>query len=197
MQGKLIILSAPSGSGKTSIVKHLLAQPLPLAFSISATSRTKRDGERENIDYYFITPANFKKKIREGAFVEWEEVYQDCFYGTLKSEIERIWAEGKTVVLDMDVVGGMNVKEMYENQALSIFIKAPDMETLTERLKGRGTETEKSLQKRIEKANFELSFADRFDVIVLNDCFEEACREILEIVTKFIKTTIIEKNTKN
>jgi guanylate kinase len=187
MQEKLIILSAPSGSGKTSIVKYLLAQPLPLAFSISATSREKREGERENIDYYFITSQDFKRKIEEQAFVEWEEVYQGCFYGTLKSEIERIWTKGKTVVLDMDVVGGMNVKKKYGNQALSIFIKTPDMETLTERLKGRGTETEKSLQKRIEKAHFELSFADQFDVIVVNDCLEDACNEILEVVKKFIE----------
>ena len=186
MQGKLIILSAPSGSGKTSMVKHLLAQSLPLAFSISATSRAKRNGERENIDYYFITPEEFKKKIKEGAFVEWEEVYQGCFYGTLKSEIERIWAEGKTAVLDMDVIGGLNVKQIYGNQALSIFLKAPNMETLKERLKGRGTENEDSLQKRIDKANFELSFADKFDVIVVNDCFDNACREVLDIATKFV-----------
>ena len=187
MQGKLIILSAPSGSGKTSIVKHLLDQHLPLSFSISATSRTKREGERENLDYYFITLEDFKNKIEEKAFVEWEEVYQGCFYGTLKSEIERIWAEGKTVVLDMDVVGGVNVKKIYGDQALSIFVKPPDMKTLQERLKGRGTESENSLQQRINKANFELSFANQFDVIVVNDRLEEACKEVLNIVTNFIK----------
>jgi len=186
MQEKLIILSAPSGSGKTSIVKNLLSQDLPLVFSISATSRTKRDGEQENIDYYFITPEDFKKKIKENAFVEWEEVYQGCFYGTLKSEIERIWAERKTAVLDMDVVGGLNVKKMYGNQALSIFIKAPDMKTLTERLERRGTESEDSLQQRINKANFELSFADQFDVIVINDHLENACKEVSKIVSKFL-----------
>jgi len=187
MQEKLIILSAPSGSGKTSIVKKLLEQSLPLAFSISATSRTKRDGEKENIDYYFITPEDFKKKIGEKAFIEWEEVYQGCFYGTLKSEIERIWADRKTVVLDMDVIGGLNVKKMYETKALSIFIKPPDMETLTERLKRRGTESEDSLQQRINKANFELSFANQFDIIIINDHFESACQEVLDVVSNFIK----------
>lgn len=187
MQEKLIILSAPSGSGKTSIVKNILNQHLPLVFSISATSRPKREGERENVDYYFITQEDFKKKIEENAFVEWEEVYQGCFYGTLKSEIERIWAEGKTVVLDMDVVGGLNVKRIYGKQSLSIFVKPPDMETLTERLKGRGTETKKSLQQRINKANFELSFANQFDVIVINDHLDDACLEVLEIVSDFIE----------
>jgi len=187
MQKKLIILSAPSGSGKTSIVKHLLEQHLPLAFSVSATNRTKREGERENVDYYFITSEDFKKKIEENAFVEWEEVYQGCFYGTLKSEIERIWAEGKTVVLDMDVVGGLNVKKIYDSQALAVFIKPPNMETLAERLKGRGTENESSLQQRINKANFELSFAGQFDVIVVNDRLEDACQEVLDIVSDFIE----------
>ncbi len=186
MQGKLIILSAPSGSGKTTIVKYLLDQRLPLEFSVSATSRNRREGETDGVDYYFISSEDFKKKIEENAFVEWEEVYPDCFYGTLKSEMERIWATGKSVILDMDVIGGLNVKKLYGDRALSIFIKPPTLDELWRRLEKRGTENKKTLQQRVEKAEFELSFADKFDAIVINDDLEKADEEVLNIVMAFI-----------
>lgn len=186
MDGKLIILSAPSGAGKTSIVRHLLEQGLPLSFSISATNRPPRENEKEGEDYYFLLLENFKSKIENEEFLEWEEVYPDRFYGTLKSELERIWRKGKHVVFDIDVIGGLNIKKQFGDKALAIFIKPPNADCLRERLEGRGTETEESLNERIAKAEFELSFEDQFDIVVINDHLKVAQEEVVNIVKDFI-----------
>jgi len=184
--GKCIIFSAPSGSGKTTIVKHLLAHNINLGFSISACTRDKRGRNEENgKDYYFFTPDEFKEKIKENAFVEWEEVYTGAYYGTLKSEIERNWAEGKHVVFDVDVQGGLNLKKYYGDKALAIYVKAPDMETIEQRLRNRGTETEESVSKRLFKVNFEMSFMDQFDTILINDKLEETLEKAQEIFEEF------------
>ena len=178
MEGKLIIFSAPSGSGKTTIVKQLLANNPNLGFSISACTRDKRGrAETDGQDYYFLTPDEFRQKINEDAFVEWEEVYPGAYYGTLKSEIERIWASGKHVIFDVDVKGGLALKNYYQERALAVFVKVPSLEVLEERLRARGTETEESLSKRINKMKFEWSFQDKFDVILLNDQLEDAVLE--------------------
>ncbi|MDL2327016.1 guanylate kinase [Bacteroidales bacterium OttesenSCG-928-A14] len=187
MDGKLIILSAPSGAGKTTIVKYLLAQGLPIAFSISATNRLPRDKEKEGVDYYFLSTNDFRDRVENGDFLEWEEVYPGRYYGTLKSEVERIWATGKHVVFDIDVLGGLNIKRQFGNQALAIFITPPNVECLRSRLQTRGTEDEASLNERIAKAEFELSFENQFDVAVVNDCLEEAREKVVDIVKDFIK----------
>ncbi|MEY4647039.1 MAG: hypothetical protein RIQ98_875, partial [Bacteroidota bacterium] len=175
MEGKLIIFSAPSGSGKTTIVKQLLENNANLGFSISACTRDKRGrSEANGQDYYFMTPDEFRQKIEEDAFVEWEEVYPGAYYGTLKSEIERIWASGKHVIFDVDVKGGLALKNYYKERALSVFVKVPTLEMLEDRLRARGTETEESLSKRIFKMKFEWSFQDKFDVILVNDKLEDA-----------------------
>jgi guanylate kinase len=178
LEGKLIIFSAPSGSGKTTIVKQLLANNPNLGFSISACTRDKRGrAETDGQDYYFLTPDEFREKINEGAFVEWEEVYPGSYYGTLKSEIERIWASGKHVIFDVDVRGGLALKQYYKERALAVFVKVPSLDILEERLRSRGTETEESLSKRIFKMKFEWAFQDKFDVILVNDVLEIAVQE--------------------
>ncbi|MFC2175422.1 guanylate kinase [Bacteroidota bacterium] len=186
-EGKVIIFSAPSGSGKTTIVQHLLSLPeLKLAFSVSATSRDKRLNEQHGKDYYFLTPEIFRQKIEQGDFLEWEEVYKNQFYGTLRSEIERIHAEGKTVVFDVDVVGGINIKKQFGQQALAIFVKPPSIAELEKRLRSRGSETEESLAKRVGKAEEEMAYANKFDVILINDDLEVAKEEARQLILDFI-----------
>ena len=185
--GKAIIFSAPSGSGKTTIVKHLLNTNPRLGFSISACTRDKRGRDEQNgKDYYFLTPAEFKRRIDQGAFVEWEEVYEGNFYGTLKEEIQRIWDEGKTVIFDVDVKGGLHLKEYFGDNALAIFVKVPSLDVLTSRLKDRGTESEESLSRRLYKAKFEMSFEDQFDVSLVNDDMEKSFLEAETLVTDFL-----------
>ncbi|GAB3330089.1 guanylate kinase [Larkinella ripae] len=187
MEGKLIIFSAPSGSGKTTIVRHLLAANSNLGFSISACTRDRRGRSEQNgKDYYFLTPEDFKEKIDNDEFVEWEEVYVGAFYGTLKSEIERVWASGKHVLFDVDVQGGLKLKKYYGDKALAIFVKVPDEETLKKRLLARGTETEDSLSKRLFKVHFEMSFQDQFDVILVNDDLEEALQKAQQLTDDFL-----------
>ena len=188
MAGKLIIFSAPSGSGKSTIIRFLLEkQELNLHFSISATSRAPRGTERDGVEYYFLSPDEFRQKIAAGDFLEYEEVYTDKYYGTLKSEVERRLGEGENVVLDVDVVGGCNVKKMYGERALSVFIQPPSIEVLRERLVGRGTDASDVIESRLAKAEYELSFAGRFDVVVVNDRLEEAEAKALEVITQFLK----------
>ncbi|MFN8353407.1 MAG: guanylate kinase [Spirosomataceae bacterium] len=188
MEGKLIIFCAPSGSGKTTIVKHLLSTNNNFGFSISACTRDKRGRSEENgKDYYFLTPTEFKQRIDNDEFVEWEEVYPGAYYGTLKSEIERVWAMGKHVLFDVDVRGGLKLKEYYKDRALAIFVKIPDMKTLEERLRARGTESEDSISRRLFKANFEMSFQDRFDVVLINDDLDKSLKEAQQLVEDFLK----------
>ena len=185
-KGKLIIFSAPSGSGKTTLVHHLLSKPeLKLAFSVSATSREKRPNEVDGKDYYFLTPDEFKSRIEKDDFLEWEEVYENQFYGTLRSEIDRIHAEGNTVIFDVDVVGGLNIKKQYGDDALAVFVQPPSVKELENRLKKRSTESDESLAKRVAKAEEELTFANRFDVIVVNDDLEEAKKNCFKLVSDF------------
>lgn len=186
-QGKLIVFSAPSGSGKTTIVKHLLTKPeLHLDFSISATSRYMRNGEVNGKDYYFISPEDFQQKIAENAFVEYEEVYKDNYYGTLKTEIERIWAQGKHVIFDIDVVGGLNIKQQYPEQTLAIFVSPPSVEELERRLRFRQTETDEKIAMRLAKAEREIARAPEFDVILKNHDLETAKTEAYNLVTNYI-----------
>jgi guanylate kinase len=183
--GKLLIFSAPSGSGKTTIVKQVLKTIPELEFSISACSRQPRINEVDGKDYYFISADEFRRRIENNEFVEWEEVYKDQYYGTLKSELERIWNKNKHVVFDVDVVGGLNIKKQYADNSLSIFIKPPSVEELRTRLKNRGTETEAQIEKRISKAEYELGFADKFDVIIVNDILENAIESTIEKIKEF------------
>jgi guanylate kinase len=186
MAGKAIIFCAPSGSGKTTIVKHLLNTNPDLGFSISASTRDRRGRkEQDGKDYYFLTPEAFKKKIDDDAFIEWEEVYEGNFYGTLKSEIERIWKEGKNVIFDVDVKGGLNLKKYFGDKALAIFVKVPSMEILKERLHDRGTETPESLSRRLFKANFEMSFQDKFDVVLINEELKKSLAEAQKLYDDF------------
>lgn len=185
--GKAFIFSAPSGSGKTTIVKHLISNRSDLGFSISACTRDKRGRSEENgKDYYFLTPDEFKKNIDEGAFIEWEEVYEGNFYGTLKSEIQRIWDSGNHVIFDVDVKGGLNLKKYFGDRALAIFVKVPSMDALTERLKDRGTESEQSLSRRLYKAKFEMSFEDKFDVTLVNDDMQKSFEQAEKLINDFI-----------
>jgi len=185
-QGKAVIVSAPSGAGKTTIVHRLLESGLPLGFSVSVTSRPRRMNEVNGVDYFFLTPDEFMKKVKNGDFIEWEEVYENQYYGTLKSEIERLWQEKKHALFDVDVKGGINLKKYFGARALAIFIKPPSLQILNERLKARGTETEESLKKRMAKAEFELSFAPGFDAVVENDVLEKAVDEVYRLVAGFI-----------
>lgn len=186
--GKLIVFSAPSGSGKTSIVRYLLEQPeLNLEFSVSATSRKLRGSEKNGKDYYFITTKEFKRKIKKEAFAEWEEVYKDNLYGTYKKEIKRIRKKGKNVVFDIDVIGGLNLKELYSEDTLAIFVKPPSVAELEKRLRNRRTDSEEKIQERLAKANKELGFQDQFDVIVVNDNLERARKEAYKLVKQFIE----------
>jgi len=184
--GKLIVISAPSGAGKTSIVHFLLGKTNALSFSVSACSRARRDNETDGIDYHFLTVDEFQKEIKEDSFLEWEEVYKNQYYGTLKSEVERIWKEGKTVIFDVDVVGGLNIKKQYQKECLSIFIMPPSLAVLEERLQKRGSESKESLQKRVAKAKEEIAKRMEFDQVILNDDFEVACMETMEVIQKFI-----------
>ncbi|ARK10045.1 guanylate kinase [Fibrella sp. ES10-3-2-2] len=192
MDGKLIIFSAPSGSGKTTIVRHLLNENTNLGFSISACTRDRRGrAEQNGQDYYFLTPDEFKHKIDAEEFVEWEEVYVGAFYGTLKSEIQRVWDSGKHVLFDVDVKGGLKLKQYYGDRALAVFVKVPDEETLRQRLVGRGTETEDSLSKRLFKVHFEMSFQDQFDVILVNDDLEESYTKAQRLIDNFINEGVV------
>ncbi len=185
-KGKLIIVCAPSGSGKTTIVKSVLPGIPSLEFSVSACSRPPREGEVHGKDYYFLSEEEFRKKIDEGAFLEWEEVYPGSFYGTLKSEVQRIWNEGKHVIFDVDVFGGINIKKQYPDNSLALFIMPPSVEELRARLTGRGTETPESLEKRISKAEYEMGFASGFDATVVNDDLEMAIALTREIMNSFL-----------
>jgi len=187
MVGKLLIFCAPSGSGKSTIVQHLVQLDHNLAFSISATSRQPRAGEVNGREYYFISQDQFRDKIAGNEFVEWEEVYTDQYYGTLRSEVDRIWKSGYHALFDIDVVGGMNLKKTYGTKALSIFVQLPSLEELEKRLRTRGSDTETSLQKRIGKAGYELDFATRFDYILVNDSLETALAEAEKLICDFIK----------
>ena len=186
MAGKLIIFSAPSGSGKSTIINYLLQQSLRLRFSISATSRAPRGTEKNGVEYYFLTPEAFKARIAKGDFLEYEEVYTDKFYGTLKSEVECILNEGDNVIFDVDVVGGCNIKRFYGDRALSVFIQPPSIEELRKRLVGRGTDTPEVIESRIAKAEYELSFADKFDTVVINDNLETAKAKALQVIQAFL-----------
>ncbi len=186
MKGKSIIVCAPSGSGKTTIVNRLLEAIPELSFSISATSRDPREGEKNGVNYYFLSADEFKSRIQADAFLEWEEVYENQFYGTLKSEIERIWSEGKTVIFDVDVEGGVNLKKIFGNRALSVFIRPPSIADLEKRLRGRGTESEESLNKRLSKSERELSYESEFDQTVVNDVLDEASDKTERLVKAFL-----------
>ena len=186
MKGKLIIFSAPSGSGKSTIINYLLQQDLNLHFSISATSRVPRGNEQHGVEYYFLSPEEFKSKIAAGEFLEYEEVYRDKFYGTLKSEVERLLNEGNNVIFDVDVVGGCNIKKYYGDRALSIFVQPPSIEVLRQRLEGRGTDAPEVIDSRVAKAEYELGFACKFDTVIVNDNLEKAQAETLETVKRFI-----------
>ena len=186
--GKAIIFSAPSGSGKTSLVKHLMQHVPQLGFSISACTRDRRGRhEVHGRDYYFLSIEEFKQKIDQDAFVEWEEVYAGNFYGTLKEEVHRILKEGKAVIFDVDVKGGLALKHYFGEQALAIFVKVPSLEVLESRLQDRGTETEETLSRRVYKAKFEMTFEPQFDVTVLNDEFARSSAETIALVTEFLK----------
>lgn len=186
MAGKLIIFSAPSGSGKSTIINYLLTQNLNLHFSISATSRAPRGTEKNGVEYYFLTPEEFRNRIEAGDFLEYEEVYTDKFYGTLKSEVERILSKGDNVIFDVDVVGGCNIKKFYGNRALSVFIQPPSVEELRKRLEGRGTDAPDIIESRIAKAEFELGFANKFDTVIINDDLEQAKAETLLTLQNFL-----------
>ena len=190
MAGKLVIISAPSGAGKTTIVKHLLDSDLNLSFSISATTRTIRGNEIHGIDYFYLPVQEFKKRIENNDLVEWQEVYKDLFYGTLKSEMERIWNEGKHVLFDVDVMGGLNLKNIFGKDAVSIFIMPPSVDELEKRLYNRGTDTPEKIKIRVDKAKEEISLADRFDHIIVNDKLEAAKQEAWNLVNDFLKETL-------
>lgn len=184
--GKVLIFSAPSGSGKTTIVKHLLARFSELEFSISATSRAPRGEERDGVDYYFLDAAEFAARVEAGAFVEWEEVYAETCYGTLRAEIERIWDREHVVVFDVDVVGALNIKKLFGEQALSIFIMPPSVEALRVRLEGRGTDSPEAIERRLAKAEQEIGYAPRFDRVIVNDDLETAYAEAVRVVGDFL-----------
>lgn len=188
-KGKLIIVSAPSGAGKTTLVKHLLASDLNLGFSVSATSRPMRNGETHGKDYYFVSREEFLKFIEHGELLEWQEVYSGSYYGTLKSEVDHLLHAGKHVIFDVDVVGGLNIKKVFGDAALAIFISPPSLEILEKRLKNRRTDSPETIARRMEKALTEMAFAPRFDEIVINDNLEEAKQHIYNLVVKFIKAT--------
>lgn len=184
--GKMVICSAPSGAGKTTLVKHLLSTGLPLQFSVSACTRNPRPGEQHGRDYYFLTPADFREKIKAEAFVEWEEVYPGSYYGTLRSELDRIWKSGNHVLFDIDVAGGINLKKQFPKNSLSIFIQAPSIEILHQRLTNRNTNSDDDIALRVAKAEYETSQANAFDLILVNDRLENAKDEIYCKVKTFL-----------
>jgi guanylate kinase len=186
MVEKAVIVSAPSGAGKSTIVKHLMAELPQLEFSVSACSRPMRPGEVDGRDYHFMSAEQFREHIEACDFLEWEEVYPGNFYGTLRSEIRRIWTMGRIPVFDVDVVGGLNLKRYFKASGVALFIQPPSIEVLTQRLRQRGTDPEESLLKRLGKAEHELSFAPRFDKVVVNDQLEDACREVIRLVKNFL-----------
>lgn len=186
MKGKIIIFSAPSGSGKSTIINYLMQQNLNLAFSISATSRPPRGTEQNGVEYFFLTPEEFRNRIANQEFLEYEEVYKDRFYGTLKEQVEKQLENGQNVVLDVDVKGGCNIKKYYGNRALSIFIQPPSIEELRKRLNGRGTDSPEVIEDRLAKAEFELGFADKFDTVIVNDNLKKAQQEALQILKDFL-----------
>jgi len=190
MVNKAVIISAPSGAGKTTIVRHLLSEFPGLEFSISACSRTKRGKEAEGKDYYFITTDQFRDKISRDEFIEWQEVYPGSYYGTLKSEMDRIWSEGKTPIFDVDVSGGINLKKYFGDTALAIFIQPPSLQELENRLRHRGTENEENIQTRLNKVEKELAFSGKFDRIIVNDEFPSASSKATELVTEFLDSDI-------
>lgn len=186
-ENKIIIIAAPSGAGKTSVVRHLLkTMPDKLAFSISCATRQPRNNEQHGVDYYFISADEFKDRINTNEFAEWEMVYAGKYYGTLKSELQRIWSMQKTPLLDVDVKGGLNVQSQYPKQSLSLFIEPPSIAELEKRLRSRGTETPESLRSRISKASYELTFKNKFDHIIVNDKLERACAEAESLVREFL-----------
>ena len=186
MPGKLIIFSAPSGSGKSTIINYLLTQNLGLAFSVSATSRAPRGNEQDGVEYFFLTPEEFRRRIENNEFLEYEEVYKDRYYGTLKEQVEKQLEKGQNVVFDVDVVGGCNIKSFYGERALSVFIQPPSIEELRHRLEGRGTDAAEVIESRIAKAEYELGFAPRFDRIIVNDDLETAKTEALNTIKEFL-----------
>lgn len=187
MEGKMFIFTAPSGAGKTTIVKHLLSKYDKLGFSVSATTRNKREYEIDGKDYYFLSLEEFKAKVADGDFIEWEEVYPDQYYGTLKSEVDRIWAMGRHLVFDIDVRGALNIKNIYKERCMSVFVRPPSVSTLVERLTQRNTETPESLEKRISKVKKEMSFENCFDIVLVNDLLDISLREAEHIVNTFIQ----------
>ena len=186
MAGKLIIFSAPSGAGKSTLVHYLLGRGLGLEFSVSATSRASRGSEKHGVDYYFLTPDEFRQRIDNQEFIEYEEVYKDCYYGTLRSEIERITSKGNHVIFDVDVKGGLSLKKKFGDDALALFIAPPSIQELLNRLNHRGTDSPEMIEKRIAKADYEMSFATQFDTIVVNDVLERAQNEAEKVIREFI-----------
>lgn len=185
-EGKIVIFSAPSGSGKTTIVKHLLSKGLKLEFSVSACSRAPRGQEKDGVDYHFLTVDEFKKRIDNDEFVEWEEVYAGRFYGTLKSELTRIWGKGNHVLFDVDVKGGVNLKKKFGDNALSVFVMPPSVEELRKRLIGRATDSAEEIEKRVAKAEEEISYANQFDLTIVNDVLDVACQQAYDKVSEFL-----------
>lgn len=186
--GKLIVISAPSGTGKSTLIhEYLMPLGLNFEFSISATCREPRGEEKNGVEYYFISTNDFKNRIAKEEFIEYEEVYPDCYYGTLRSEVDRICSEGKNMIFDIDVAGALNIKKNYQDQALLLFIAPPSIETLRERLTNRQTDTPEMIEKRLAKANYEMSFAEQFDATIVNDDIHQAGKEIQDIVQKFIQ----------
>lgn len=188
MAGKLIIFSAPSGSGKSTIINYLLTQELNLKFSISATSRPPRGTEQNGVEYFFLTPEEFRQRITDGEFLEYEEVYPDRFYGTLKSQVEKQLEAGQNVIFDVDVVGGCHIKDYYGDRALSLFIQPPSIEELRKRLEGRGTDSPEIIESRLSKAAYELTFASKFDQVIINDHLENAQTEALNAIQLFLQS---------
>lgn len=192
---KIIIITAPSGAGKTSITRYLLDKyPTRLAFSVSAATRSPRAHEKDGVDYYFLTLDTFKQKIQQNAFVEWEMVYEGKFYGTLKSELERIWEQGKTPLLDIEVKGAIHIREQYPHSTLALFIEPPSVDELRRRLEMRGTETIESLLARVNKASYEISFKHHFDKIIVNDDLTKACREAEKAIMEFLAAPVAAQN---
>jgi guanylate kinase len=187
MEGKLVIISAPSGAGKTTICNHLLESGLNLEFSVSATTRQKRGKEQDGINYFFLSPEEFSKKVSNDEFVEWEEVYKDHLYGTLKSELNRIWTSGKHVLFDVDVKGGLNLKNKFGSRAIAIFIMPPSVSHLEERLVGRGSDSQSTIKMRVDKARHELALADQFDLLIVNDNLSKAKDDAFEAVKSFLE----------